>query len=158
MRRVDREVKDVSEILEIIKSCASMTLALMDGDEPYLLPMNYGFDYVDEKLTFYLHCAHQGKKLDIIRKNENVWFSMDTDHHLLEAEMACAYSMFYASVKGKGKISIVDDVDFKIKALNEVMKQYAPEKEFVFEEKHTKAVTVLKIEVESFTAKRKDSK
>lgn len=153
MRRKDREVTDNKEILNIIDNCNSMTIALLDKDKPYLVPMNFGYEYVDEKLVFYFHSAKQGKKLDIIKENDNVWFSMDCEHKLISAEYPCAFTMQYASVIGSGKIHIIEDIDEKIKTLKLVMKKYT-DKEYDFEEKHTKAITALKIEVSEYTAKR----
>ena len=154
MRRKDKEVTDNKEILDIIQNCDSMTMALLDEGRPYLLPMNFGYEYENENLVFYLHSARQGTKLDLISKNNNVWFSMDCDHELIGGEKACNFTMEYASVIGSGKIYIIDQTDEKIKALKLIMKKYVAGKEFEFEEKQTDAIAILKIEVEQYTAKR----
>ena len=42
MRRADREVKDVNEMIEIMKRCDVCRLALNDEGYPYILPLNFG--------------------------------------------------------------------------------------------------------------------
>lgn len=154
MRRKDREVTDNKEILNIIQNCDSMTMALLDEAKPYLLPMNFGYEYENEKLVFYFHSAKQGTKLDLISKNNDVWFSMDCEHKLIGGEKACDFTMEYASVIGSGKIYIINETDEKIKALKLIMKKYTDGKEYEFEAKQTDAIAILKIEVEQYTAKK----
>lgn len=154
MRRKDREVTDNKEILNIIQNCDSMTMALLDEGKPYLLPMNFGYEYENEKLVFYFHSAKQGTKLDLISKKNDVWFSMDCEHKLIGGEKACDFTMEYASVIGSGKIYIINETDEKIKALKLIMKKYTDGKEYEFEAKQTDAIAILKIEVEQYTAKK----
>ena len=45
-------------------------LAFVDGDEPYVISMNFG--YKDKAL--YLHSATEGRKIEIIKKNNKVCF------------------------------------------------------------------------------------
>lgn len=48
-----------------------MRLAMTDGLNPYIIPLNYGYTYEDGKLVIYFHCAKEGRKLDILKKNNN---------------------------------------------------------------------------------------
>ena len=43
MRRSDREITDLGEILSIINDCKVIHLAMVDDGEPYLLPLNFGY-------------------------------------------------------------------------------------------------------------------
>ena len=79
MTRKEREVTDMNEIIKILDKCKILRLGLVDGDEPYIVPMNYGYTMEDGELTLYLHCAPVGRKLDIIRVNPKVFFEMDCD-------------------------------------------------------------------------------
>ena len=91
MRRKDREITDFDEMMEIVKKCDTCRLALNDGEYPYIVPLNFGHEVKDGKLTLYFHCANEGKKLDLIRKNNKVTFEMDCDHNfiLYEERMSC---------------------------------------------------------------------
>ena len=44
---------------------------MIDGDEPYVVPMNYGYTLEDGELCIYLHGATVGRKIDIMKKNPN---------------------------------------------------------------------------------------
>ena len=39
---------------------------------PYIVPLHYGYEYTEGILIFYMHCAKEGHKLDLIRSNPNV--------------------------------------------------------------------------------------
>ena len=72
MRRKDREVTNIIEILQIIEKAKVLHLALFDADYPYIVPLHYGYEYTEGILIFYMHCAKEGHKLDLIRSNPNV--------------------------------------------------------------------------------------
>ena len=59
--RREREVTDINEILSILDKAKVLHLGLVDGDEPYVVPMNYGYVMEDGKLTVYLHGAKVGR-------------------------------------------------------------------------------------------------
>ena len=83
MRRSDREIKDFDEIIEVINKCDVCRLAINDGDYPYIVPMNFGFNIEDGKVVLYFHCASEGKKLELLRKNNKVAFEMDCGHEFI---------------------------------------------------------------------------
>lgn len=158
MRRADREVTVQSEIYEIMEKCEILELALNDEDGyPYVIPMNFGFQVIDDKPVIFLHGAKDGKKLDLIRKDSRCAFSMSTGHELILGKVACAATWKYESVCGKGKICFVEGEE-GIRALTELMRKYDPEHEHAFDERHLKAVTCMKIDIESITGKRRMTK
>ena len=52
MRRKDREVTDLSQLEEIIQQCDCIHLGLLDGDYPYVVPMNFGYERTGDQFTF----------------------------------------------------------------------------------------------------------
>lgn len=154
MRRSDREITDVDEIIKIIEKCDVCRLALSADNLPYIVPMNYGFEYTGGNLVLYFHSAHEGRKLDIIKKNPFACFEMDTSHRIVEADKACGFSMEYESVIGSGKISFCSEKSGKTKALNQLMKNYAKDRVFSFSDHELESVTVFRLDVAEFTAKR----
>ena len=156
MRRKDREITDFNEMIEIVKKCDSCVLALNEEGFPYLIPMNFGMDIEDGQLYLYFHCASEGKKLELIRKDNRAGFEMDCEHKLVlqEEEMEC--TMGYASVIGQGTIEFVAEED-KLQALKVLMRQYRSEN-FQFDTRMLKVTTVLKMKVIHMTGKRKSVK
>ena len=57
MTRRELEITNINDILNILDNCKYLHLGLVDGDEPYVVPLNYGYTMEDEKLTLYMHCA-----------------------------------------------------------------------------------------------------
>jgi nitroimidazol reductase NimA-like FMN-containing flavoprotein (pyridoxamine 5'-phosphate oxidase superfamily) len=154
MRRKDREIKDHAEIIKVIEKCDVCRIGLSDGNIPYIVPLNFGYEYIDNSLTLYFHGAKEGRKLDIIEKNPVACFEMDCSHKLIEADMPEKYTMEYESVMGNGRICLCTEEAEKTHALTRLMKTYAKEKEFDFPDHVVESVCILKLEVANFTGKR----
>jgi nitroimidazol reductase NimA-like FMN-containing flavoprotein (pyridoxamine 5'-phosphate oxidase superfamily) len=156
MRRKDKEITDIDEKLNIISKCKFCRLGLSENNYPYIVPLNYGFSYDNGKLTLYFHSAMEGKKIDIIQKNNNVCFEIDCDTKLVEGEAPCDYGYEFKSIIGFGKIILLDTKDEKINGLNYLMKQQTGKDiKYDFNENELKNVVVFKILVEEFTGKQK---
>jgi len=90
MTRREREITDRESILQILDSARVVHLGMVDGDEPYVVPMNYGYTMDEEgKLTLYLHGATQGRKLDVMRKNPKVFLAMECGVQPFPGDVAC---------------------------------------------------------------------
>ena len=152
MTRRERQITDPGQILQILDTAKIVHLGLAVNNEPYVVPMNYGYAMEDGKLTVYLHCSQRGKKLDMIRANSNVFFEMECGLTPFEGDVACRYGLAYSSLMGRGKAEIVEDVEEKKKALVLLMKTQTG-KDFSFEDKMTTIVTIVKINVSEYTAK-----
>lgn len=120
MRRSDREIKDRKVIDDIIKRCRICHLALCDDGQPYVIPLNFGYD----GSFLYFHSAPEGKKIDIIRENNRVGFVFDILHEIVTREKACDWGAKYESVMGEGVAEIIDDPDARKDALECIMRQY----------------------------------
>ena len=152
MRRKDREITDAEEIRRILSRARVLHLGLNDDEGPYVVPMHYGFTFEDGKLTLYVHCAKEGRKLDLLRRDGRVFVEIDTDEALLPGETACAWGARYASVMGRGRAAIVEDAAEKCRALTLLMRTQTG-KDFSITPEMAAAVTVLRIDVETYTAK-----
>ena len=152
MRRADREITDIGKIEEIIAKAKYMHLGMFDGDYPYIVPLHYGYQLEAGKLTFYAHCAKEGHKLDCLKENQNVFVQIDRGESLITADIPCAYGAAYECVMCRGKAEIVEDGAEKAQALSNLMKTQTGE-EHPVNEKMAQSVAVIKVEVESYTAK-----
>jgi len=154
MTKRERQVTDREEILKILDKCKILHLGLVDGDEPYVVPMNYGYVMEGEQLTLYMHGATKGYKLDLMRKNPKVFFEMECDVQGFEGEIACQYGTVYQSIMGRGRAEIVEDVERKKEMLTLFMKSQTG-RDFTFTDIMVSAVTLVKIDVSEYTAKRR---
>ena len=156
MRRKDREVTDPARIADIISRCACCRIGFCDEREVYIVPMNFGYEITDNHYTFYFHGAREGRKLDLIRKNPEVGFEMDTDlavYAVGEPETACDYTARFQSVIGSGTVSIVSETEEKKRGLSLLMEHNTGKREWAFHEKMVEAVTVFKLRVTKLSCK-----
>jgi nitroimidazol reductase NimA-like FMN-containing flavoprotein (pyridoxamine 5'-phosphate oxidase superfamily) len=153
MRRSDKAVTDPKELQRIIRSAQVCRLALADHDLPYIVPMHFGM----RDNALYFHCAPQGRKLDIIKRNPVVCFELEGDLRIVNTGKPCNWSTRYASVIGYGTASLVSDPEQKREALNIIVAHYAPGALYEFEGKKVDEVAVLKVEVTSMTGKKSGS-
>jgi nitroimidazol reductase NimA-like FMN-containing flavoprotein (pyridoxamine 5'-phosphate oxidase superfamily) len=149
MRRKDKEINDIAAVEEILSKARVCRLGMCDGDWPYVVPVCFG--YKDNAL--YFHSGKEGKKVEILRRNNNVCFEVDVDCELVKADKPCDWGMRYKSVIGFGKAVFIEDVESKHKALDIIMQQFS-EGSFEYSEETVNNTTIIKVEIESMTGKQ----
>ena len=149
MRRKEQEISEESSIKTIIEKAVVCRLGMVDGNQPYIVPLCFG--YHDNVL--YFHSALEGQKIDFIRKNPDVCFEFDLIAETLESTNACDWSMEYQSVIGFGKAVFIESSEEKRKALGIIMAQYS-NRQFQFPENKLKKTAVIKVQVKSITGKQ----
>lgn len=149
MRREEKEIQDPREIEEILRAGKVCRLALADGGEPYVVPLNYGY----RERTLYFHSAPEGRKIDMIRRNRRVCFQVDVDAEVVAAGKACGWGACYRSVIGYGEAAIVNEAGEKREALDVLMAQYG-EGPFTYEDAAVDAMVIIRVDVESWAGKR----
>lgn len=153
MRRVDREVKAMDEIIFILKKAEVLRIAMNNGKYPYILPVNFGFEMKDDQLILFIHGSNKGLKHEIIQNDCHVSFEVDCCHKLIapSGTDACTASFAYESVIGNGRIERVKESE-KEASLIKILEHYGIESK-VFHPTYFTNTVVYKIIVESFTAK-----
>ncbi len=154
MTKRERQITDPEQIIRILDTGKVLHLGLAVDNEPYVVPMNYGYTMEDGKLTLYLHSALRGKKLDMMRANPSVFFEIDCDRMPFEGRVPCQYGLVYSSIMGRGTATIVEDVEEKKQAMTILMKTQTG-KDFTFEDRLVSIVAVIRIDVADYTAKHR---
>ncbi|MCP4634315.1 MAG: pyridoxamine 5'-phosphate oxidase family protein [candidate division Zixibacteria bacterium] len=149
MRRKEREITSIDEIEEVIGRCSICRLAFCDDDIPYIVPVNFG--YKDRVL--YFHSAPEGRKIDIIRKNNNICIEFDIDTELIFDDIPCKNSIKYRSVIATGKAYLIEDYDSKVKGYDILMKHYK-EGPFEYDRKQVDRSIFIKVEIDTMTGKK----
>ncbi len=150
----EKLVTDMDVIVRILNNSKVVHVGMIDGDEPYVVPMNYGYTLDGGKLTLWLHCAKRGRKLDVLRANPKVFFEMECDLQPFDGDIACRYGLSYSSIMGRGTAEIVEDIEIKKAALTYLMKTQTG-KDFEFEDKMASIVSIIKINAAEYTAKHR---
>ena len=153
MRRKDREITDINDMIQVMERCDVCRLAMNDGDYPYILPLNFGMQVVDGQITLYFHGATEGKKYDLFKQDNRASFEMDCAHGLVTDEGTGNCTMEYESVIGRGKVEIVPEEE-KYEALCILMAHYHKE-DFPFNQAMIPHTNVFKLTVEQMTGKRR---
>ncbi|MDD5955032.1 MAG: pyridoxamine 5'-phosphate oxidase family protein [Firmicutes bacterium] len=154
MTKRERQVTDEQQIRGILDRAKFLHLGLAVNNEPYVVPMSYGYTHENGRLVLYLHSAVRGKKLDMIRSNPNVFFELDCDQLPFEGQKPCQYGLSYSSIMGRGRATIVADAQEKEKAMTLLMKTQTG-KDFSFTEELVSIVAVIRIDVTEYTAKHR---
>ncbi|OPZ86533.1 MAG: Pyridoxamine 5'-phosphate oxidase [bacterium ADurb.Bin429] len=149
MRRSEQAITDPAALWAIIRNAEVCRVAMVDGDHPYALPFCFGV--IDT--TLYLHCANEGRKLDILRVNPRVCVVFDTDNAVLPALEPCRISYRYRSVLAFGRASIVTNHEEKAAGLRAIVRQYT-RVEGLMPEAIIARTTVLRIDIEEMTGKQ----
>jgi hypothetical protein len=150
MRRNEKEIQDSKEIDRILARVSVCRIALADGDNPYIVPVNFA----REDNALYFHSAKTGKKIDILKKNPRICFEVDVPGGLIENDLACKWGMKYKSVIGFGAAYFIESGDEKKKALDILMKKYSGRDAFSYSDEALDKVLVIGVKIESLSGKR----
>lgn len=153
MRRKDREITDTAKIRDIIRRCTCCRLGFADNGEVYIVPLSFGYEIKENRFTFYFHGAKEGRKMELIQKNPEAGFEMDTNYALNEADSACGYSARFQSIIGNGVIYMVTGNEEKKHGLSLIMEHNTGKKEWDFNEKMVDTTAVFKLEVTQMSCK-----
>lgn len=153
MRRNERQIDGIAEIESVISRCDVCRIAITGDDAPYIVTMNFGYSGGEEK-ALYFHSAGEGRKIDLISRNNFVCFEMDTDHNLVAGTEACDFTMKYSSVVGWGNIYILTDEEEKKAGMNSIMQHYSNRNKFIYARDVFKRTSVLKLVIKTMTGKR----
>ena len=147
MRKQDRQCLDPAFFDEVFSTADDLCLAMYDGEFPYVIPLNF----VRQGDCIYIHCALEGHKLDCIRRNPHVAFTLAADVRI-HREKSTTY---YKSVCGTGRASIVEDPAEKGRALDALAMRYAAQCPTPTPDAALARTGVVRIDIAELIGKRK---
>ena len=109
MRRKDREIENKNEIYDILNRCDTIRIGIQGEQYPYVVPVSFGMEVVDDKVVLYFHCARQGMKVDLLQANPAV--CVEGEIFLNIEKTAHGITARYESVIGFGKCAFLSDPD-----------------------------------------------
>jgi nitroimidazol reductase NimA-like FMN-containing flavoprotein (pyridoxamine 5'-phosphate oxidase superfamily) len=114
-----------------------------------VVPVSFGY----ERNALYFHGALEGRKVELIKKNNQICFEIDTDVKVVKSEKPCGWTMRYRSVIGVGRAYILESDEEKGHGLKVIMKQYAGG-DFSFPKPKLDKTLVVKVDIRSITGKQ----
>jgi len=110
----------LKEMEEILKRADVGRIALTDGSLPYIVPLNFIYD--KGKIAF--HCALEGRKLDLIKKEKSCCFEVDEFMGKVNYHYDEKCHLDYDSVLAFGKAHIERDETERIRLLQLMGEKY----------------------------------
>jgi len=151
IRRADKEIVDRDELHRILDDAMVMRLGMLDGERPYVVPLNFAREGDD----LWFHAAKAGHKLDCLRAAPAVCVECDRLLSLHTGPRACDdWTSDYESVVAFGTAEIVEDAATKLRGLRALMRKYSGRDDWEFADASVKGTAVVRIRLESLTGKR----
>ena len=152
MRRKEKAIEDIEEMKNILQTVKHITIAMCEDNVPYLVTLSHGYDPIEHRI--YFHCASEGKKIDILKKNNIVWGQALIDEGYIQG--SCDH--LYATTQFKGKVTFIEDFEEKKAALQNLIKKLDSKPKQVEEEQLTEKsinrVAIGKIDIEYMSGKK----
>ncbi len=153
VRRQDRllELALASELLEVAEYGV---LSLVAENEAYGIPLNFVWD---KKTSIFFHCAFEGKKLECLKKNNNVSFCIVGKTNVISNQFTTEYESIIIS----GKMVINVEKKEKQQALELILDKYsASDKEIGLQymEKSFHRTNIIRLDIETISGKCKHIK
>ncbi|MGY5875736.1 MAG: pyridoxamine 5'-phosphate oxidase family protein [Candidatus Thorarchaeota archaeon] len=152
IRRKEKAITEHSEMVQILKTAKYVTIAMIDGDQPYLVTLSHGYD--EDKNCIYFHCAKDGKKVDILSVNNKVWGQAIDDYGYQQG--SCDH--LYATTQFSGRVTFLEDIEDKRHALIVMITGLEDDPKKVIEpqitEKSLKGVGIGRIDIDFMSGKK----
>jgi nitroimidazol reductase NimA-like FMN-containing flavoprotein (pyridoxamine 5'-phosphate oxidase superfamily) len=151
MRRSDREVTEFNEISDILRRADTLRLGMHGEEYPYVVPLSYGFEAADGRITLYVHGAKEGFKHGLLKANPRVCAEADILHRY--AEVNGTVTAEYESFIGFGT-AVLAEGEEAIKGLD-LLLAHCGYGGFEYDKAVMNVTAVYKIVLDSFTGKRR---
>lgn len=160
MRKKDREITGFDNIVRVMRACRVCHVAFFADEYPYVVPMTFGMEVKDgNAVNLYFHGAAEGRKHDLMRKNNKVAFVMEVTGGIVTGPQvgACECTMEFECVMGTGTMEYVA-AEEKVAALRTMLRQYDVQegRDYRFHAEVVPRTCVLRLRVASLSAKRRE--
>lgn len=145
MKRKDRERTDRAFMDQVLLNADILWISLNRDGAPYVIPVNPAF--CDGVL--YFHCATEGLKLDLLRKDPRIGFATAVGVEIIPEKS----TTHYHSISGSGRASLVSSDDEKQKALKSIRDKYQAKCTIPASESRLKQLQIVRIDIEEMTGK-----
>lgn len=144
---------DLEKIEALIHKAMICRLGINHGKTPYVVPLCFG--YRDN--TLYFHSGPEGKKLNLLKTDQNVCFEFDRITEVIENKNPCFWDVKYQSVIGYGKAKFIENLKEKMAALEIIISQYT-DRRLKIEKPRAKATVVFQVVIDNMTFKQNPEK
>lgn len=149
MRRKEKLIQEAAEIDSILNSGEIIRLAMIDGEEPYLVPMSYGY----KGGAIYLHCARDGRKVRALHSSRRVCFEVTCDTEIVKKAESCGWTYNFRSVIGSADVVFVEEPAEKLLGLSAIMEHYGSS-DHSFSDAAVEKTLVIRLDIDEVSGKK----
>lgn len=150
MRRVDRELTEEKEILQVLDGCDTIRVAFGGETYPYIVPLSFGWEERNGRVYLYVHGAKEGLRHELLRRDFRVCVEADRNQGYVKT--AQGVTCLYESVIGFGRVENVSGEE-AAHGMKLILKHYGYGDEPV-PPRMTAYTSVWKITISQMTGKR----
>lgn len=149
MRRKKKEISEEAAKQLLQKERRGVFAVNGDDGYPYAVPVNYYYSEEDNKI--YFHGARAGHKVDALKRDDKVCFTVYGNETVKEE----AWAPYLQSVVVFGRCRLLDDQEEALALTRRIAEKYYPGQELIEEEiqRSGKAVQVYEISIEHLSGK-----
>lgn len=154
MKGNDKAIKDIDAIKNIISKCQVAEITMYKDNIPYLVCLNYGYEFKDGELILYCHFSNKGKELDILDENPNVFVEINNKKNIISDNNSCWLDLEYFSIISSGKVEFIHNIYDKIHVLNKLMEHYTYNDNNSLKNEALNKILLLKIKCTNLSLKK----
>ncbi len=150
MRRKERAM-DESQAVTLLEEAQLGVLCTAGADaEPYGVPLNYC--YVREDNALFFHCATEGRKMENIKSNPRISFTVTGRNRIIPERL----TTYYESVIVSGRASLVQGDEEKALRLDQLCRHLTPGVQWQGDAgcSHLKHTAIVRIDIDSISGKK----
>lgn len=150
IRRTKRVISDEAAKQLLLNEKRGVFAVNGDNGYPFAVPVDYYYDMDNGKI--YFHGAKEGHKVDALRRDDKVCFTVYGNEHY----KADDWAPYVQSVVVFGRCHLVEDLDFTREKVKTLALKYYPTEEEVYEElnKYISTVQLYEITIEHICGKQ----
>lgn len=122
LRYAVRTCTDQTQIDEFLLQAKTGSLAMTDGEQPYVIPLNF----VWHEGSIYFHGADAGRKETIMQQNNRVCFLVSEEYGTIADPVPADTDTAYMSVIIFGRAERITELEHATGALQAMLEKYVP--------------------------------
>ena len=122
IRKQNLAVDDANAIEHLLRTSRVGYLGLVDGDEPYVVPLNF----IWHREAIYVHGAQYGRKASLMSQSPKAAFTVAHEIGTITHPVPAKTDTAYLSTMVFGRISMVEDLNEATSALEAMLCKYVP--------------------------------
>lgn len=122
IRKQNMVVSDEKLVEELLVTGRVGCLGLVDGDDPYVVPLNY----IWHQDAIYFHGARFGRKASLLEASPKATFVVVDDRGTIANPVPAKVDTAYLSVMVFGAVSLVTDLTEATAAMDAMLSKYVP--------------------------------